>query len=237
MKDVADAQTFGNPSPMFGSVRFIPAYSNTSGNIAQEEFVVLESSTENTAPVSITSWSLQSALTGVRVALPDAAELLRGGHVNNATGVSLNPGATAVITSGQSPVGISFRENVCTGYIAQFQPFYPPLSLQCPTPSSELPLTAYNLEEYGDECFDVLNVLPTCHFPENVPQTISPSCGLFLKTALSYNGCVSRHLGDYGFALDSWRLYLGSAGALWRNTHDAIRLLDSEGQTVDVYVY
>lgn len=237
MKNVDDVTTFGNPSPMFGSVRIVPAYSNTAGNTADEEFIVLESSLENTAPLSIAGWSLQSALTGVRVAIPDAAAILRGGDVNNATAVSLNPGTSAVVSSGVSPVGISFRENICTGYISQFQLFYPSLSLQCPTPSSELPLTAENLKQYGDECFDILQVLPTCLFPENLPQSTTPACQSFLKTTLSYNGCVSRHRAEPSFGLDAWRLYLGSPEALWRNTHDAIRLLDSEGQTVDVYVY
>lgn len=237
VKNVKDVQTFGNPSPLFGSVRIVPVLSNTAGDSAKSEFIILETPPSNTSPVSLLGWSLQSALTGIRVALPDAASSLRSGDVNNTRAVSLNPGASAIVSSGVSPVGVSFRENLCIGYIAQFQQFYPALPLQCPTPSSDLPLTAENLRQYGDACFDFASTIPTCEFPQQVPDAVSPACRAFLRSTLSYNGCLDRHSSEYNFLQNTWRLYLGSERALWRNSHDAIRLLDSEGQTVDVYVY
>ncbi|MBI5456252.1 hypothetical protein HY969_00765 [Candidatus Kaiserbacteria bacterium] len=237
IQGVNDVTTFGDPSPIFGSVRIAPAYSNTAGNTADSEFLVLEASLSNTAPTSLAGWSLQSALTGVRVSIPGAASPLRQGNVNSLVAATLDPGSVALVATGPSPVGASFRENICAGYLSDFQDFYPPLSLQCPTPASELPLTADNLKRYGDACFDYIERLPSCTFPTNVPTELSAECRSFLQNTLSYTGCAALHGNSLSFGTNTWRLFLRSDRPLWRDSHDAIRLLDAEGRTVDAYVY
>ncbi|TSC87023.1 MAG: hypothetical protein G01um10148_128 [Parcubacteria group bacterium Gr01-1014_8] len=232
-----DVMTFGDPSPYFRSVHISGAYSNPQTSDIPAEYIVIEASAENTTPISLEGWSLQSALTGVRIALPPAASPLRGGSVNAVNSVSLEPGAYAIIASGASPVGVSFRENICTGYISQFQTFEPALSLNCPSPSGELPLTPENLSQYGDACFDFIYSIPTCEFPKQVPSIVSPACRSFLQNTLSYNGCMNRHYMRSSFDREAWRLYLESDSALWRDQRDVVRLLDDDGRTVDAYVY
>lgn len=237
VKDAQDVLTFGDPSPYVKSVFIGGPYSNPRSSEAQSEYIVVEASSANTSPVVLNGWSLQSALTGVRVPLPPGAAILRGGTTNNTGSVSLEPGASAIVTSGSSPTGVSFRENICSGYLSQFQNYEPSLSLQCPSAQSELPLNAQNLQQYGDECFDYLYYIPTCEFPASIPSNVSPACSSYLKSTLSYNGCVNRHYMSSSFARNVWRLYLGANAPLWRDQHDTIRLLDGEGKTVDVLVY
>lgn len=235
LKKMEEAKTFGEPSPFRGQVTL--SQGNAMENAPSTEHVVLEAGWNNTAPVDISGWSLQSALTGIRGHIPRGASLFVLGAVNEQKDIYLDPGASAIVTSGQSPLGTSLRENLCTGYLGGLQTFVPSLSRSCPTPSESLPLTPENLNRYGDPCYDFVQTLPHCTFPLEVPENISPACHIFLSNNLSYNGCVQNYRHQSDFARDSWRIYLNAQGELWRNSHDIIRLLDAQGRTVDVVSY
>lgn len=67
--------------------------------------------------VDITGWKIQSSETGASATIPTGALLLRTNQVNTQQEILLRPGDKADITSGTSPVGTSFEENKCIGYI------------------------------------------------------------------------------------------------------------------------
>ena len=230
-----DVRTFGNPSPYVGRIIF--AEQNATESDATKEYVALAADVNNDGPITLSGWSLQSAVSGVRIGIPLGAPLFMLGVVNSVQTIYLEPGASAIITTSVSPVGTSFRENICIGYLNELQSFTPELSNQCPSPSESLPLTADNIRIYGDTCIDYVRNLPQCHFPSSVPAALSPACRSFITNTLSYNGCVNMHRNKVSFALPSWRIYLGLQAELWRNTHDVIRLLDDKGQIVDVLTY
>lgn len=230
------AKNFGDPSPHRGEVTF--GYNTATENSASSEFVTLGANYQNTAPVSLSGWTLQSAVTNIRVPLPQATSLFVGGVLNAASPVSLSPGESAIVVSGRSPVGVSFRENRCTGYLDELQTFVPQLEHSCPLPQEDLPLDADNIRIYGDECIDYVKTLRQCHFPGlDTAPAVSPACKEFLLNHFSYNGCVQSHKLDSGFSGKAWRMYLGVGTNLWRDTHDVVRLLDAEGRTVDVLTY
>jgi len=231
------AKVFGDPSPMKGQVRITEAY-GVSENSPAKEYVVLTANTYNTAPVELKGWSLQSAYTGMRAHIPLSASSFTMGILNDQENVLLYPGASAIVNSGGSPVGTSFRENMCSGYLGQFQNYYPPLSNSCPSAYDALAFTPENLKVYGETCFDFLQTIPTCTAPlRNVPASVNPNCRAFAANVFSYNGCVANNRFRPTFNSNSWRLYLGANVELWRNTHDIIRLLDDSGRTVDVVTY
>ncbi len=231
-----EASTFGDPSPQFGKLR-LRAYGSSPTAGAAEEYMILDAPSHNTAPVILDGWSLQSAVTGIRVPLPQATETLIAGTVNVLSSVALPPGAEAIVFSGVSPVGGSFRENICSGYLEQFQTFVPALATSCPSPESELPISAEFISTYGGNCLDMARSLPSCELPESLPAELSPACRGFLLSRLTYNGCVNAHRGDIEFQYAAWRLFIGADRELWLNDHDVIRLLDPEGRIVDVYTY
>lgn len=226
----------GNPSPVYGKVIISRGYSSPREEDVSREYIALEAAYENTAPVSLSGWSLRSAVTGEHAPLSSAASIFWMGAVNTLDPISLSPGHTVLVASVASPVGASFRENKCTGYLEQFQSFAPPLSLRCPTPTEEVLLSVENLQDFGPECITALSYIPTCEFPREVPDVTS-QCRTHLQTVLSYNGCVGRHSSRTDFLESTWRLFLGSPQELWGNSHDAIQLLDAEGRVVDVYLY
>ncbi|PIR82509.1 hypothetical protein COU20_01770 [Candidatus Kaiserbacteria bacterium CG10_big_fil_rev_8_21_14_0_10_59_10] len=237
MQEAQNVRSFGDPSPHYGSVRISADSIGPREANAEAEYVVFAASSQNSAPIDLTGWSLHSALSGVRLFLPRASSPFVQGSVNTVEAVRLAPGERVVAQTGLSPVGVSFKENMCIGYLEQYQDFSPPLLLSCPTPSSEVPFNAHNLQAYGEACFSALRTISTCHFPASLPSDISAACRAHLQSTLSYNGCLNRHSRSQGFAGDTWRLFLGSSDEAWRNTHDIIRLLDADGRTVDVFTY
>ncbi len=231
----SDPKTFGNPSPRIGQVTL--RQQNPSESDPSRESLVLYASAGNTAPILITAWSLQSAVTGARAYIPYGSALFVQGTINTQQPIYLSPGTTAILTTGYSSVGTSFQENMCTGYLDELQSFTPALSSQCPNPAGEMPLTADNIRIYGETCLDFVPRIQTCRLPANIPTNLSPACRSFIANNFSYNGCVRAHQQKTNFALPSWRIYLGSNAELWQNLHDVIRLLDEKGQVVDVLTY
>ena len=233
----SEVRTFGNPSPHTGAVSIVEDVSGVRASDPKEEYVQLSANFQGSASIDIYGWSLESALSGARVYIPSGASPFLMGTANSIGPISLDPGGLVIVSSASSPVGVSFRENICTGYLEQFQSFSPQLGNECPSPSSVLPLTDENLRRYGDSCFDIVSSLSSCQFPQALPPNVLPSCRTYLTDALSYNGCVNRNRYAPSFQKNMWRVYLGAQSEIWRNSHDAIRLLDAQGKTVDVFVY
>lgn len=234
--EVETQRTFGNPSPYMGKVSIVQDISGVRESDARSEYLQISAHYGNTESIDISGWILESALSGVRIMIPPSAAPFIANSANILGATTLAPGGLALVATAPSPVGVSFRENMCTGYLGQFQSFNPALNEECPSPSNVLPLTEYNLMQYGESCFDAIANLPQCRFPQNI-SGVSSSCQSFLTEKLSYNGCVSANSFRTEFHRNMWRVYLGASGELWRNTHDAIRLLDTEGKTVSVFVY
>ena len=236
-REATQMRTFATPSPHTGSVSIVRDIFGVRGENAQEEYIQIAVNYGASGPVDVTGWSLESALSGTKAYLPGIASPLVVGATNVIGSAVIQPGGLIIVTTAASPVGVSFRENVCAGYLGQFQEFAPQLGNECPSPSSALPLTQENLQRYGESCFDAIASLYSCQFPQNLPHNITPACRAFLTDALSYNGCTNRNRASQSFETNRWRMYLGGQNELWRNSHDAIRLLDREGKTVDVFVY
>lgn len=213
-----DVRTFGYPSPYAGK-----AYLSEDGT---GSYFTIQADTSNDTSLALAGWSLQSAFNGARFVIPQAADTFVSGSINTILPVSLAPGETAHLSPRVSPVGVSFRENACIGYLGEHQEFVPELPVDCP-PSANTPL----------ECAGYVSSIPACHFPgrDSAPG-VSGACRAYAATALSYTGCVREHRHDPDFKRSTWRLYYGLAQKVWR-PHDVVRLLDSEGRVVDVLTY
>ena len=223
----------GIPSPHVGAVSIRQAAARTQS--ASGQYIELQSAGDDT--LNISGWSLESIVSGARGLIPEATSLYIMGRVNAVGEITLAPGGSAIVVTGASPVGVSFQENMCTGYLGTVQPFVPPLVASCPPPSAAIPRTAESEARLGASCFQYLATLPSCTFPQNPPASLSPSCRSEIQTKLSYNGCVNQYKNTSGFASGSWRVYMALGKPLWRVENDIIRLLDGEGRVVDVLKY
>lgn len=228
---IQDLSSYGEASEYRGKVAFSRNPSGPRGTSAKEEYVSISVSSRVKDPITFTGWKLESSASKVSVVIPAGVEVPRSGSVNQLGPIMASGGDTLIVTSGRSPVGASFRENLCTGYLSEFQDFAPELAQECPS-------AQYEVRERGggQECVDYAFTVPRCSVVPKVPQELSNQCEDILGD-LNYNSCAARHLSGPDFFGDTWRVFLGSSKELWRENHETIRLIDAEGKTVDVLAY
>lgn len=228
---------FGTPSPSRGKVTLSHYVSSAGALSAQNEYLQLSIPSNAAGPITLTGWSVMSEVTGKSATIPKGTEVPHSGVINASEPIVLRPGDRAIISSGRSPIGASFRENVCIGYFAQYQKFSPALPISCPTPMSELELR-YGPNLIRDPaCADYISKRARCSLTLSPPPTLTSACQSVLTNHLTYNGCIAGHERDNNFKGTTWRIYLGRDTSLWRTTRESIKLLDASGKTVDMFSY
>lgn len=225
---------FGTPSPY---TKEISLYSHVSGASTTKEYLQLSLSRNATAPVRITGWWFESQITGKSAAIPGGTLVPTTNAVNQKTSITLSPGEKAYIHTGGSPLGTSFRENKCTGYLNEFQDFTPRLSRSCPRALEELQnyYGPYYMRDIS--CVDRMKKIGACTAELFPSSKLSRTCRDFARQYLNYNGCVAAHKNDPDFAGKTWHIYLGYSKPLWRGRNEVIKLLDINGKTVGVFTY
>jgi hypothetical protein len=193
----------------------------------------------NTKPVRITGLVLHSGISGRSYSIPQGTPLYLGGQINIGQDVYLAPNEEAIIVTGRSPIGTSFRTNSCTGYLEQFQDFSPSLSRSCPSPKKELDIKDVSIiHSFGDACIDFIERMPSCKLNlKPIPLGFPEQCVRFITEDITYNGCVKSHKNDDDFYDDEWRLYLGRNEEVWRAKREVIELVTPDGTVLDTLSY
>lgn len=237
-QEVLDANLLSNPSPYRGVVSLGGTTSGAKKTLTREEYVSIQVSGRADSAVSITGWRLESSVTGSWGIIPEGAEIPRSGTVNRTTAIRLAPGERAIIVSGRSPIGVSFRENMCMPYFEERQDFSPSLPGSCPALSGDYDRLYVGNPLADDECYEyVREEVERCEVVTRAPGDLSDACESFVETYASYNGCILAHGADENFLGRTWRVYLGARSQLWKDEREIIRLLDTSGKTVDVLTY
>ncbi|MFA5998364.1 MAG: hypothetical protein WC814_03230 [Candidatus Paceibacterota bacterium] len=228
---------FGVPSPYRNLVRINHYVSGGGSADPKNEYIELTVSQSSGVPVNLSEWRLVSDASGNSTLIPKGTEIPISGTINASENIVLSPGIRAIISSGPSPIGASFRENKCIGYFSTFQKFYPPLPQNCPSPSDELAANYGSGYIRDPACVSYVEKLSRCQVTLSPPAGSSGSCQNFLVTYLNYNGCVNAHKNDADFLGDTWRIYLGRTTPMWRAKYEIVKLLDVNGKTVDAFSY
>jgi hypothetical protein len=204
---------------------------NVEATKVAEEYLTL--SNIGDSPVNITGWRIVSERSGASATIP------RGEKVpsySDRADIVLEPGEEAIVTTGESPHRGSFAENICTGYFAQEEKFYPTLSQRCPDPLDELARYYSDSASRYDRCADYVQDLPTCTDPRSTSE-IRNTCKDFVRERLYYGGCVEGNRKEPDFFTGTWRIYLNQSKQLWRSSGDSLVLIDATGTVVDRYSY
>ena len=150
--------------------------------------------------------------------------------------VYLKPGEKAVIITGTSPLGISFKLNKCAGYFEQFHEFAPKINTECPLLKNENLPSGLN-----DACLDYIDRVFSCQTIVSIPYTfsfkLSSSCQDYLLQNANYKSCAEKHKGDADFYVPEWRIYLGRNEELWKKSREIITLYDDKNNIVDSVSY
>ena len=223
----------GKPSSYANSV-FLGSGDAASSDVRSEYLTIRVS---GSSPVDITGWRLVSEKTGASATIGQGVVVAKR---TDSVDILLASGDKAIVVTGHSPIGDSFLETECTGYLADDDTFSPRLSTgSCPAPLDELSdyYGGTNASSY-DKCEKYVSGYYSCSVPSNDSSSDAPSsCRNFIKDELTYNGCVSNHRTDTDFQGDTWRVYLDQSRELWRSSNDTIDLLDKSGNRVAQYSY
>ncbi len=240
-EQVKDAAAFGTPSPYRGLVSISKSRAGPANADYEQEYVEIDMSRQAKEGVDITGWKLISTASDRVGVIREGATVPRTGSVNPTEHIVLQPGDRAIVSTERSPIGVSFRENMCTGYLGQYQNFSPHLSLSCPDPLSEFDRYYAGNPLKDDACYDLMRDTRRCEIPSDKSRRLSSSCFDMIDNRLNYNGCVETHRNDPDFARNTtWRIYLNrdeDDGEIWKADREGIKLVDAEGKTVDLFTY
>lgn len=228
---------FGISSPYREIVSLSHYVSGAGSDDARNETVGISIPQNADQSVDLSGWKLVSEATGIFATIPNGTAVPTSGIVNHMQHIVLAPGERATIISGRSPIGTSFRENKCIGYLSAFQRFSPSLPQNCPVPSDDL-VSFYGAYYIRDpNCIDYVNKLSRCQIDLSPPSALSNACKNFVVKYLNYNGCVAAHQNDSNFNGNTWHIYLGRTSSMWRTKHEVVKLLDDVSKTVDTFSY
>ncbi len=214
---------------------FLDGVAGAQASEPQEEYLRIVATPQADKSVSLEGMILRGSALGTKTPIPLAPNLPLLGTPNLKTAVSLPPTGRAIITSGRSPIGTSFRVNICSGYLDQFQSYTPTLRQECPEPLDELKAVGPANET---SCQAFVKTLPRCRaFNGTFPATVSASCKAFVTNNLNHNSCVQRNEKAEVFYKNEWRLFLDKTTELWKNRQEIIKLFDAKGNTVDAITY
>lgn len=196
----------------------------------QNEYLEIRASSDIKS-VSVSDWTVEDK-NGSKFSLGRGANLFFLSQVNAQEPVILEPNGTIIITTGRSPVGASFRLNLCTGYFNQSQKFVPSLSQECPRIDEEdIP------QNFPDACVDYIRSLSTCRMPINaISPEVGNDCTVFINEKINYSGCVAAYKNENNFYRNEWRVYLNRDKEIWAS-RDTIILRDQDGKIVDEESY
>lgn len=173
--------------------------------------------------------------------------------LNKLQDVVLQVGETAIVTTGlagsQSPFKIvSFKENICSGYLENMPEykFTPPLTRNCPRPAKEV-----GIEALDTECRKFVERMASCYTPKFDTKDkngdichncvdgkpLSGSCVAFIKNHFNYTSCIAYHQNDTNFSSRTWRVFLGNGWEMWAQKYETIELFDQFGQLVNTRSY
>lgn len=218
-------------SPFRGQISIERTYGVFATN-PQHEYLVIRAGTGNARGVTVTGWSLRSTITGRSAEITDGVPVFIPNQADAKSVITLRPGDEAILTTGRSPVGVSFRDNMCTGYLTQFQDLTPEPSFSCPLPVEEAD-AAYPGYGLDNACYSFLQSISQCHITLTFPEDLGSTCRSFVENRLTYQGCVVAHRHEPDFLTNTWRVYLGRSAELWKSERDVITLLDQDGKLVD----
>ena len=242
-------ENYGSGAVNYDATKPQVVNSNYKGNISissgnasytyqpYEEYIALDN--YSSSPINITGWQLRNGkdrrtyynggslqrFSADIATIPQATAFLSPTGNFSFQDVILKDGERVIITTGTIGVNtpykiVSFKENMCTGYIEALSDytFSPPLTQNCPRPGSDLGVSSLDIQ-----CRTFINNLSSCRTPEFNPTTkdgascntcvngtlLSSQCADFVKEHYNYKGCVAYHSSDTNFSGRTWRIFLG----------------------------
>lgn len=201
------------------------------GYDANSEYVEIYNSSDKYT-VDITGFTLMSTSSNTSFTIPKTVKLYFTGMENVEENVILGPQEKAYIITGRSPIGYGMKINKFSGFLTQYNNFYPSFYSNCPAPRNEdlskIPKTINN-----DICFDLIDSYPSCRIQETpLSNKYSSECQDFIYNKINYPSCINNHKNDQDFWSKEWFVYLKRSDKVWRDRRETIILYDKSGNEI-----
>lgn len=217
-RDISDAM----PSPVARHVNF------SVGAIGGTRLLFIAPSA-TTSDMTVSGWHLVNAR-GAVAEIPLGTKHFVQGVLASGTPITIIRREQAILTDQSSPVGVSFKLDKCSGFLADFQSFAPPLSRSCPSPQE----LADRAQSYPADaaCSQYVANLPSCSTGGAAGlSTLPTSCRSYVGSIVNQRSCAQLFGKDYDFELPEWRVYLGKPGFLSAE-HDTIYFYDADNREI-----
>ena len=203
-----------------------------------EEYIEIKADKKNKSPMKITGWKLKGK-NSIDVLIGKGASYIYASIASQPQeDIYLKPGEKAVIATGASPLGTSFKLNKCAGYFEQFNEFTPELDTECPLLRDEEPPSGIS---NNDQCLDYIDRVSSCSTVVSIPykysSKLSSSCQDYVLQNANYKTCLEKHKNDSDFYLPEWRIYIGRSEELWKKKRETITLYDDKNNIIDSKSY
>ena len=116
-KSSASPTKIPNTSPYTGRVFLNHYVAGTGDPNPNHEYLSLQVAVGATQSINISGWSIVSTVTGVRALIPQGVQYLKLGTVVLQP-IILPANTTATITTGFSPVNVSYEDNACSNFLS-----------------------------------------------------------------------------------------------------------------------
>lgn len=242
-QDQLELQFYANDlpsSPLRGKLWISSVRRSTD---VKAEYIVLSTNKDLPPSTNLTGMTIKSVVSGQIVQLPEGVNVPIPNQVNSTDAIRINPNQKIIVSTGQSPLGYSFRINICTGYFEQFQNFNPGLPMSCPLlREATRPAPPNHLQ---DACIDYVERFPRCTIITALPKATTDvlndeqefRCLNFIQENTGYQKCVSENLQSANFYGTEWRVYLNRTESIWKSRREIIWLLDQQGNFISQYSY
>lgn len=203
-----------------------------------EEYIEIKADKKNKNAVKITGWKLKGK-TGLDIKIGQGTSYYYYDVASQPQeDIGLKPGEKAIIVTGTSPVGTSFKINKCLGHLEQFHKFVPDFDTDCPAlKNEELP----NVLNNDDQCLDYIDRISSCATVVSISYKdsfrLSSSCQSYILENANYKSCSEKHKSDADFYLPEWRIYLNRSEELWKKQRETVLLYDDKNNIVDSLSY
>ncbi|HEY4514756.1 MAG TPA: hypothetical protein VJJ22_01190 [Candidatus Paceibacterota bacterium] len=123
--------------------------SNTSD--PNTEYLTINIAPPGNSPTVVTGWKIVGGKYNINVG--KASTLPKQGKINEEVPIVITKPSVLIISTGHSPIGVSFRENKCTGILGYYQIYTPPLTPSCENCLNKTDYPDYNkcVEEHRNE--------------------------------------------------------------------------------------
>ena len=233
-QELLELETEQNKSSFDGKVTI--KRSLGSKDDVDREYIELSVGDFINGKILISDWSLKSEMTGIEIKIGNASKLPYTSQINTESAIFVEGGDKIIISTGSSPIGVSFQVNRCSGYLEQFQNFNPYINKDCPLVEDE-DLPVFGPNAFNDECWDYIERISRCETPLDFPLDMQYECRTYLTNEVNHNACVSNYKDKTNFYKPEWRVFLGRRNELWKKDREIIKLLDAQGKVIDTYSY